>query len=1090
MRLSLYIAILTVVSTQLLFASPTSAQSMSQVEVSIELKKESAVTALKKIESQTNFRFVYRNDQLKDLKQLELPMKKRSVQELLTLVFGNDRFQIKQINTNNIQIVAAPKATNIPVVRISGIVYDEAGVVLPGVSVRVKGDNSISTATDVNGHFGIEVPAGTTMLIFSYLSYQTQEVAIDQRNSVSVYMKPAAGSLNEVQVIGYGTTTRKLNTGSVSSITSEVISKQTVGNPIQALAGRIAGMTVVQNNGLPGSNTTVQIRGNNTLGINGLSGALPLYIVDGVPFTNFNGGSPVTDNANAFGLTGANGGISPFSMINPQDIERIDVLKDADATAIYGARGANGVVLITTKRGKSGKAKLDANIYTGTGKVGHFVEMLNTEQYLEMRKEAFKNDGVTATATNAPDLLLWDQKAHTDWQKLLLGGTATVTDAQLSYSGGNERIRFFTSGNYRKDGTVFPGDMGSSRFSGRMNLQTNSLNNKFSSSFTVNYANDNTDLIQTDVSNALSLPPNYPLYNANGTLNWTGGFTNPYANLLKKFKNTNTNFIANGTLKYNLLKGLNIKADLGYTRSNLSQILQNPLSSQDPSSSGISNQARFANTVSTNYIIEPQAEYAINVRKHTFSALVGTTFQENVSDANSTTGTNYPYEALLNTINGAGTITSSNAYSIYKYASAFGRLNYDYDKRFVLNLTFRRDASSRFGSSHQFANFGAAGAAWIFSDESFVKDNLSFLSFGKLRASYGTTGNDQLPNYQYLALFSVGSAAGAYQGIPSLALNSIPNPDLKWETTRKMEFGLDLGFLKDRILLKADAYWHRSSDLLTYGNLPLQSSFNSINANLDAVVQNRGLEFELNTTNIDHGDFKWTSAFNISFPQNKLLKFDQIATSFYATSFAIGYPITVSKYFSFDKIDPATGAALYNDLDGTSGTNFNTDRYFAGIGTPYFGGLSNTFIYKSFSLDVFLQFNHRMGVLNNIYGTRIGSLNNQNVSALNRWRNPGEQASLPGASANPGGSIYSTYSNLGQSDIFYGDASFLKLRSANLSYTLPFEWTRSLKVSNARIYVQGQNLLTFAKNKYVLDPESSNAMPPLRTIVFGINLTL
>lgn len=1090
MRLSLYIAILTVVSTQLLFASPTSAQSMSQVEVSIELKKESAVTALKKIESQTNFRFVYRNDQLKDLKQLELPMKKRSVQELLTLIFGNDRFQIKQINTNNIQIVAAPKATNIPAVRVSGIVFDEAGVVLPGVSVRVKGDNSISTATDVNGHFGIDVPAGTTMLIFSYLSYQTQEVAIDQRSALSVYMKPAIGSLNEVQVIGYGTTTRKLNTGSVSSITSEVISKQTVGNPIQALAGRIAGMTVVQNNGLPGSNTTVQIRGNNTLGINGLSGALPLYIVDGVPFTNFNGGSPVTDNTNAFGLSGANGGISPFSMINPQDIERIDVLKDADATAIYGARGANGVVLITTKRGKSGKAKLDANIYTGTGKVGHFVEMLNTEQYLEMRKEAFKNDGVTATASNAPDLLLWDQNAYTDWQKLLLGGTATVTDAQLSYSGGNERIRFFTSGNYRKDGTVFPGDMGSSRFSGRMNLQTNSLNNKFSSSFTVNYANDNTDLIQTDVSNALSLPPNYPLYNANGTLNWTGGFTNPYANLLKTFKNTNTNFIANGTLKYNLLKGLNIKADLGYTKSNLSQILQNPLSSQDPSSSGISNQARFANIISTNYIIEPQAEYTINVRKHTFSALVGTTFQENVSDANSTTGTNYPYEALLNTINGAGTITSSNAYSIYKYASAFGRLNYDYDKRFVLNLTFRRDASSRFGSNNQFANFGAAGAAWIFSDESFVKDNLSFLSFGKLRASYGTTGNDQLPNYQYLALFSVGSAAGAYQNIPSLALNGIPNPDLKWETTRKMEFGLDLGFLKDRILLKADAYWHRSTDLLTYGNLPLQSSFNSINTNLDAVVQNRGLEFELNTTNIDHGDFKWTSAFNISFPQNKLLKFDQIATSFYATSFAIGYPITVNKYFSFDKIDPATGAVLYNDLDGISGTNFNTDRYFAGIGTPYFGGLSNTFSYKSFSLDVFLQFNHRMGVLNNIYGTRIGSLNNQNVSALNRWKNPGEQTSLPGASANPGGSIYSTYSNLGNSDIFYGDASFLKLRSANLSYTLPFEWTRSLKVSNARIYVQGQNLLTFAKNKYVLDPESSNAMPPLRTIVFGINLTL
>lgn len=1089
MRLSLVIAILTFMSVQLIFASNLKGQVTSNAEVTMQLQNESAIAALKKIETQTNLRFVYRASQIREINGLNLSLKTRTVNELLQLIFNGKPFTITQLNENNIQISpTSPSSEFQKDIRVSGIVLDESGSPLPGVSVRIKGNNSFSTASDQNGHFNVMVPeTGIRILIFSYMGYQTEEFTIGAETAITVRLKPTAGTLNEVQVIGYGTVSRRLNTGSVSSITSEAIGKQSVGNPIQALAGRIPGLTVVQNNGLPGSNSTVQIRGNNTLGTNGLSGALPLYIVDGVPFTNFNGSTPFSDNANFFGLSGANGGISVFSMINPQDIERIDVLKDADATAIYGSRGANGVILITTKKGKSGAAKLDANIYTGSGKVGHFVEMLNTAQYLEMRKEAFRNDGVTATNTNAPDLLLWDQNAYTDWQKELLGGTAGITDAQLSYSGGNERVRFFTSANYRKDGTVFPGDMGATRFSGRMNLQTSSANNKFTSAFSVNYANDNTNLITTDISNALSLSPNYPIYAANGALNWTGGFTNPYANLLKVYKSTTSNFIANGTLRYKLLQGLSIKTDLGYSRSNLVQTNQNPLSSQNPTSS-TSNSANFANSLATNYIIEPQAEYAVKLAKHSITALVGGTFQQNISDANTVSGTNYPYEALLTTINGAGTVTSSNNYSIYKYASGFAKLNYDYNNRYIVNLTVRRDASSRFGSNNRFANFGALGGAWLFGDEDIIKKNLKFLSFGKLRASYGTSGNDQLPNYQYLSLFTLGTA---YQNIPTLALNTLPNPDIKWETTKKLEFGIDFGFFDNKILLTANAYWHRSTDLLTYVNVPLQSSYNSINSNLDAVVSNRGYEFELTSTNISQKDFKWTSAFNISFQRNKLVEFDQIATSFYATSFAIGYPITVSKYYQYNGIDPNDGRALYQDLDGVTGANANTDRYFASIGTPFFGGLSNTFTYKNLSLDVFFQFNHRRGAINNIYGTRIGSLNNQNISALNRWRAAGDtNASLPGASANSGGVIFNSYTNLGQSDIFYGDASFIKLRSAHLSYSLPSNWTRQVKLSSAKVFVQGQNLLTFAKNKYVLDPESGNSLPPLRTIVFGINLTL
>ncbi|WP_442591807.1 SusC/RagA family TonB-linked outer membrane protein [Pedobacter sp. AW31-3R] len=1062
--------------------------------LSIELKNESAVSAIKKIEAQTSFRFVFRKSEIDEVNKLTLQKGTWSLEKLLSLIFDEARFKVTRLGTNILIATLEKSVVDAAEVRITGMVKDEGGLPLPGVSVILKNNTKYSTATDQNGHFGLSVPESEKhVLVFSYVGFRSKEIALGTETSVSVVLEPSSSSLEEVQVIGYGTTTRRLNTGSVGSITSADIDKQVVNNPLQALAGKIAGMTVVQGSGLPGSSVNIQIRGNNTLGVNGLSGAVPLYIVDGVPFTNFNSSQPINDNLNSTGLIGANGGMSPFSTINANDIERIDILKDADATAIYGARGANGVVLITTKKGKSGKSQVNVNLYKGVGTVGHFIDMMNTEQYLELRKEAYKNDGVAPKVTDAPDLLSWDQNAYTDWQNLLIGGTANVTDAQLNYSGGNDRVRFFTSGNYRKEGTVFPGDMGMERISGRMNLQTTSANNKFNSSFMVNYANDNTNLISADLTSALSLPPNYPLYAADGKLFWGSGFTNPYANLLKTFKNTTGNFIASADLKYTLVKGLNLKANLGYTRTNLSQSLQNPLSSQDPNLTGTSNSARFSNTVTTNYIVEPQAEYSLNVKNSTFTALVGSTFQQNVSDANTVSGSNYAYEALLNTINGAGTVTSTNNYSIYKYASVFGKLNYNLNKKYLLNLTFRRDASSRFGSNYKFADFAAVGAGWIFSDEKLISENFKFLSFGKLRASYGTTGNDQLPNYSYMSLFSVGGSASAYQNIASLALNRLPNPNLKWETTRKMEFGLDLGFLEDKILFKTAAYWHRSSNLLTYANVPLQTGFNSLNENLGALVQNQGLEFELNTTNLSRGDFKWTTAFNISFQTNKLLKFDNIAASFYATSFAIGYPITVNNRYLYTGFDPATGVPAYADTDG-NGTITLADRQFLPIGTPYFGGLSNTFSYKNFSLDVFFQFNHRMGVINSVFGSRPGSLNNQNTSVLSRWRNAGdENVAFPAATA-VSGPVYQAYNNFGQSDYFYGDASFIKFRSANLSYTLPERWTRSLKLANARIYTQGQNLFTWAKNKNALDPEAATTggvtLPPLRTIVFGINLTL
>ncbi|WP_316825513.1 SusC/RagA family TonB-linked outer membrane protein [Pedobacter miscanthi] len=1092
MKLSLSYTVAFMFGFSLLASTRSSGQNLKTTRLTLAVKHEPLRTALQKLQARCGLGIFYSSVKISAFSDVSTDNRPHSIAELLDMLLKNTNLEYRQ--EESAIIITEKKTGSSPLPdrqqkKVLGIVTDEKGQPIPGVNVRLRLDLKNATSTDQNGRFQIDVENDDDFLLFSFVGYQPQEISVKEiaATTLKVLMKPMSGSLNEVQIIGYGTTSRRLNTGSVSSISSEELAKETVSNPIQALAGRIPGMTISINNGNPGSNQSVNIRGVNNLGSLGLSGSLPLFIIDGVPFTNFNANLPFNDNLNSSGLIGAAGGLTAFSSINPLDIDRIDVLKDADATAIYGSRGANGVILITTKKGKEGKAQLNVNLYSGIEKVGHYVDMLNTKQYLDLRREAFKNDGVTANTANAPDLLSWDTNADTDFQKLLIGGTGHLTDGQLNYSGGNERIQFFASGNYHNEGSVYLGDYGDTRLIGRLSLSTSSLNKRFKAGFSINYTDDQSNLPISDVSSAMSLPPNYPLYNADGSLFWGAGFTNPMATLLKTYKSSTQNLIANGNLDYNFGYGFHAKLNAGYTRNTLGQRTANPLASQNPASA-TSNSAAFANIIATNYIAEPQLDYSIEKGKHKLLALAGGTFQQNTSDATTVSGTNYAFESLLTSINAAGTVTALNSNSLYKYAALFGKLNYGFDNKYLLNLTFRRDASSRFGPSNRFANFGAVGAAWIFSDESFMKNRPAFLSFGKLRASYGTTGNDQLPNYAYLALYDSGTA---YQNSSTLIPSGIANPNLKWETTRKLEIGLDLGFFNDRILLTADAYMHRSGDLLTYANAPSQSGFNTVNVNLDAIVQNKGFELQITSTNIQMANFKWTSNFNISFQRNKMLSFADAKTAFYGTSFAVGYPVPPTFLYSYAGVDPSNGKAVINDLDGNSAALSLSDRYILDLGNPYYGGLNNTFRYKQFTLDFFLQFNHRIGIINQINGIRPGSLNNQNISVLNRWRLQGDTGTLfPGASSSSGSDIYASYSLLPSSDFYYGDASWIKLRSASVSYTLPSALTNRIRLGNVRFFLQGQNLLTFAKNKYVLDPESGNALPPLRTIVAGLNFTI
>lgn len=1100
-RRTLYISILVMLLStsafNVLLAVNANGQNLSEVRITLGLKQESFREAIKKIEAATSFRFIYRNNQISDLNNLSLSPDSRSVEETLTLLLKNSGLVFKQLGSN---ILIGPKDVEKPLPDVAikqetatGVVLDESGLPVPGATVRIK-NTRVATVADNQGHFSLPGVKRGDLLVINFLGYAPAEV-VYRGDGMKVTLGDARNTLNEVQVIGYGTTTRRASTGSIGSVTAAEISKQPVSNPLTTMAGRVSGVLIGQNNGVPGSTVQVQIRGQGTLN----SGTIPLYVIDGVPFTNYNGSVPATDNLNSFTTSGASGGISPFGMLNPSDIERIDILKDADATAIYGSRGANGVVLITTKKGSAGKVKFNFNLNSGYTEMNRFIDVLSPEEYFSLRKQAFANDGVTQNTSNAPDLTVWDQTKTTDWQKFLLGGKGGINDLQGSMSGGAGATRFYFNSAYRRESTVFRGDFSNKRYSSRLTVSQGLPENRFNANLSVGYTYDNTDLPTSDVTSAYSLPPNLPLYTDEGKLYWHPNFTNPLAQLMRKYDGTTTNLLTNADLSYKILPVLKAKVNLGYTATTLDQHTTNPASAQNPANNPTGS-AVFANTTVSNWIIEPTLDYNQNFGDHKIGGVLGASFQKNSSKGMSLSATNYSNEALLGSLTAAGLVTPTYNNIIYfRYAAVFGRLHYDYKEKYLLNLSFRRDGSSRFGPKNRFHNFGAIGAGWVFSEEDFLKDNLPFLSFGKLRASYGSTGNDQINNYLYLSLYS---STTSYLGNAAMNSFTLPNEDIHWELTRKLDIGLELGFFKDRILFSANYFRNRSDDLINSLSLPTQSGLNSYTRNIPALVQNNGIELEVNTVNISKKDLSWKTSLNVSFPGNKLVSYPGLEQSFYNTSYVVGERFfNLFRLYHYTGVDPATGKATYEDRNN-DGSITADDRYIADQGTLYYGGLNNTFSYKGFELNVFLQFNHRFGVTK-ILNTRPGAMVNQNDYWLGVWSGAGDNSSLPGATATSGTPIYTSYNMYTSSDAVYGDASYMKLRTAGLAYNLPQNWIRSAKLSGVRVYVQGQNLFTWAKNKYVYDTETQvqggpsglgtgtvgQVMPPLRTIVFGANIS-
>jgi TonB-dependent starch-binding outer membrane protein SusC len=1077
-------------------ARVTNAQVLDR-KVSVQFEKEKLQDALAQLEKKAEVKFVYSASVLALTESVSLTVSEEKLGDVLGLILGP--LSVLYVVKNNSYIVlkragekdtgaGEPYGALLPeaplLATITGTVTDAATQQpLPGVNIIIKGTTK-GTTSDADGKFALDAD-GTDILIFSFIGFKSVETPVGDRTVIDVTMEGDVKALGEVVInAGYWNVTDRERTGNIAKVTAEEIQRQPISNPLQALQGRMPGVTITQLSGVPGGGFTVRIRGQNSLRNQvGDNGNEPFYIVDGVPFT------ATLPNLSQNAL---NQSPSPLNSINPADIESIEVLKDADATAIYGSRGANGVVLITTKKGKSGKTKVEFNLYSGAGIVPQRMELLNSQQYTQMRIEGHKNDKLwpltPALQVSRPDIFLWDTTRYTDWQKELIGGTARTTSANFSVSGGAGKTQFLVGGGYYKEGTVFPGDFAYQRGSAHVNMNHASENDKIKISLSASFLADVNNLPAVDFTrSALTLPPSAPAgYNDNGLLNWSWGtgFTNPFPSLEQKFKGNTSNLVANSIVGYQPIKGLQFRTSLGYNDLNIRRLSISPIKSKNPSVLNTTGGSNFDYINTKGWIVEPQIEYERTINKGKLNILSGITFQQNVQETLSLAAGGYTNDALIENLRAAPTVrVNGSSYTEYRYSAWFARINYNWRDKYIVNLTGRRDGSSRFGPGKRFNNLGAVGLAWLFTNEGFAQ-NLSFLSFGKLRASYGTTGSDAIGNYGYLDTYS--PASNNYNTVASLIPTRLANPDYSWETTKKFEGGLELRFARDRIFFGISWFRNTSSNQLAGFDLPVITGFTSIQYNLPATVENTGWEFELTTTNIKSNNITWSTAVNLTIPRNRLVEYPDLKTSPYASQYEIGRSLYLASGWRSTGVDPQTGLYSFEDVNGNgSGTDFPDEwRGLESITQNFYGGLQNNINYKGLQLDFLFQFVKQTG-RNYIYFFNVpgGSNSNQPVIVMDRWRNPGDITDIQRFGAS------STYNSAASSDLAIGDASFVRLKNVSLSYQLPSQWTEKMRV-NARVYIQGQNLLTIT-DYLGLDPEIQNfSLPPLRMLTGGIQLTL
>ncbi|MCK0131577.1 SusC/RagA family TonB-linked outer membrane protein [Flavobacteriaceae bacterium F08102] len=1088
----------------------------AQHKITLNVKNTSIASIIDEIETTTDFKFIFRTSVINLKRKFSLNVKEENVETVLKILFNKTNTSFEVLNSKIFLSKSTHKlGESRQQISVKGIVRDQGGVPIPGVTIRLKG-TAKATSTDLSGEFHIQLPSGNNVLVFSSIGYQSKEVIVGDQISLTITLEESINELEEVVLSGgYYSTTERLKTGNISKVTAKEISRTPVANPMGALQGRIPGMVITQSSGNPGAAFEVEIRGRTQIDqINGASDE-PLYIIDNVPLAS---GNEYINQLNSAISASSLSGLSPLYSLNLADIESIEILKDADATAIYGSRGASGVVLITTKKGKTGKSTFNISASSGIS-VAPLPDMLSTKEYVAMRMEALANDGLDLeTLANSSrlsdrnkvyDLAQYDTSRDENLTKQLIGGTAHTTDFQASISGGTELTQYILSGGYHEESMVVPGDFPNSRASGRFHINTRSKDKKFNGAFSASYASTLNTSSSTDLSFALSLAPNYQLYDKNGDLAWNeGGYksNNPLSYLLKKYEAQTNSLNANAVLSYQILPGLTLKSSVGYNLITSDENRITPSTAINPlDRTGADGTYLFGHNTFKSWIVEPQLEYNKKFKTSTLSILAGGSFQSQESKGYQLFVKGYEDDdqiGSLAVVTPDMLFSPTSNFSEYKYAAVFGRINYNFLDKYILNLSGRRDGSSRFGPNYRFSNFGAIGGAWIFSKEAFMED-LSFITFAKLRGSYGVTGNDKIGNYKYQDVYTAGFSTSSYNGDPALTPASLFNPNLHWERNIKTEFALDLYLIKDRFQISTAWYSNISSDPLVSYPLPTTTGYSSVVNNLEGVkVQNKGLELQLSSRNFNNENLRWSTSFNLTIPSNKLVEFPNFEESSYTSNYAIGKSLNTVIVGHVLGVDSETGLYKlkdYNDngmfdsaIDGDFRPQLDTDP-------DFYGGLQNSISYKGVTLDVLFQYKKQMG--RNWIGSYtsftspVGAVGvNYPDVVLNRWQNPGDQTDIQRFTTS--GSFLDLYNLNGGhvpayfSDLQYTDVSFVRLKNVSLSYNLPKDFLGKIGLQSMRIYTQGHNLLTFTPYK-IGDPETAtlNRLPPLRTFIFGAQIS-
>ena len=997
---------------------------------------------------------------------------------------------------------------------ITGKVTDNSGAGLPGVSVVLKGTTT-GVITDLDGKFSLSKVPVNAILQFSFIGMKPQEIKVENKTTINVTLVDETIGIEEVVAIGYGTVKKSDLTGSVSSIKTEELQQTPMTSIDQGLVGRASGVQVTQTSGMPGSVASIRVRGSSSL----QGGNEPLYVIDGFPV--YNGGG--------FGNTGGNAQISGLSTVNPNDIESIEILKDAAATAIYGARAANGVVLVTTKTGKKGHDIVSFEASYGVQSVVKKIDLMGAQDYAALVNEAYTNDKLTAPYDAAKLADIAKLGRGTDWQDEIFRAGQTQ-NYQLTFSGGDDKTSYAISGNYfDQEGVIINSNF--KRYAIRMNLdrkinETFKIGTHISISHTINNA------VATDsggedgvINGALKMNPILPVYSdvANGIytqVNTPGTLEpNPVATAKEQiFNNATTHILSDMYGELKIIEGLVAKVTLG------GDVFYDKANQYTPNTIYQSNGKATA-TIGMNRSITWLNENTINWTKtynkiHALNVLGGFTLQQNNTEYVMASSSDFVNNVMTYNNLGAGALYNKPGSYATKWSlmSYLARINYSLMNRYLFSVNSRIDGSSRFGENHKFGYFPSGSFGWRVSEEKFMSSLKDKITNLKLRASYGVIGNQEIGVYQSLATLGNASWMLGNQLVSGFYPNSIPNPDLRWERTGQFDVGIDLGLFNNRIRITVDYYKKKTTDLLYNVSVPSVSGFQSMLKNIGS-VENKGAEFSLETDNLT-GNFRWNTAFNISFNKNKVLDLggalykdmpegDGALKTGSFRRLVVGQPIGVFYGYVFDGIfQNATetaaqlssaspigiGLRRYKDLNGDNKVDATNDRQILGNSNPdFFGGFTNTLNYKGFELNIFFQY---------CYGNKIFNYNaieletptgGQNAYAelLNRWTPTNPSNIYPKANTNR---------TVLTSDRWVEDGSYLKLKTLTVSYNVPN--LKNKHIQGVKLYVTGQNLLTWTKYRGY-DPEVSyrgastlqagedyGGYPQSKTMMMGVKIDL